>query len=232
MRTAARRQRCHHSRFKNIADTSPSPYALTAEIPYYLYYSQVQYEARSEPVSPRVTEGGPEPKNVCPAVAVTGIHVTYAKVSQHAECSVRIQEIWLPPGLCSFAERGQLLRHVGGRVVTTGIRPYARCHTPHAQMGGISGGCRHLVCSVRSHGPPKRRTPTNASGRILPMSQIHMGLCQNQSGFCTQESESRWPPWDSVLRPPWDLTESHGDRPAAGAPPPSTLQHACVACSA
>eukprot|EP01043_Picozoa_sp_COSAG02_P102562 COSAG02_NODE_38580_length_427_cov_1.112805_1_plen_27_part_01 len=24
---------------------------LTAEIPYYLYYSQVQYEARSEPVS-------------------------------------------------------------------------------------------------------------------------------------------------------------------------------------
>jgi hypothetical protein len=42
---------CHHSKFEIIADMSPSPYVLTAEIPYYLYYSQVQYEARSEPVS-------------------------------------------------------------------------------------------------------------------------------------------------------------------------------------
>jgi hypothetical protein len=77
----ARRQRCHRSRFKNIAATSPSPYALTAEIPYYLYYSQVQYEARSEPISLPSYRGRTGAQERLPSRGRYG-HVALAKVLQ------------------------------------------------------------------------------------------------------------------------------------------------------
>ena len=65
---------------KNIADTSPPPHALTAEIPYYLYYSQVQYEARSEPVSLPSYRGRTGAQERLPSRGRYG-HAALAKVS-------------------------------------------------------------------------------------------------------------------------------------------------------
>eukprot|EP01043_Picozoa_sp_COSAG02_P028117 COSAG02_NODE_1690_length_11299_cov_21.781071_5_plen_159_part_00 len=61
--------------------TPSSPYTLTAEIPYYLYYSQVQYEARSEPVSLPSYRGGTGSQERLPSRGRYG-HVALAKVSR------------------------------------------------------------------------------------------------------------------------------------------------------
>ena len=162
----ARRQRCHHSRFKNIADTSPSPYALTAEIPYYLYYSKVQYEARSEPVSLPSYRGRTGAQERLPSRGRYG-HVALAKVSR---CTV-----------VRFQTRFLVTLLPRSRVALQAARPYF----PHPLKGSRGPSLRVLALRI---GALREIRPL---GRLEPLGSQNAKSCENSLKCQRAEQDER-----------------------------------------